>query len=250
MSGAGPYPDLYGWRVARPRYPARNSETPAPLAPSERTVGQVVGEALKLYAAHWRRALAIGVLPALVGVAAVELGGWRGVALGAGVGSLVQTASFLVACGLVGGVALRSRHALTAYVAGVLVFIPVPFLAALFILPALAWLSLLGLVVPVALIERRSLSSSFARAVELARADFVHVLGTLATLAILTLLCQGVVAFTLHEFSEQTERVAATLAAIVLTPLLFIGAAILYVDQEARWRVRREAPVVSTKRAK
>jgi hypothetical protein len=29
------------------------------------------------------------------------------------------------------------------------------------------------------------------------------------------------------------------LAAIVLAPLLFLGAAVLYEDQEARWRARR-----------
>jgi hypothetical protein len=234
--------------VARPRYPSQR-ETPPPLAPEERTVGQLVGEAIRLYAAHWRRALAIGVLPAVLGVAAVELGGWSGVALSAGVGSFVYTSSFLVASGIVGGVGLRSRHAATAFVAGVLVFVPVPFLAALFILPALAWLAFVGLVVPVALIERASFRTSFTRAVELGRVDYVHVLGSLATLAILTLLCQGVVAFALREFSEQTERIAASLAGIVLTPLLFLGAALLYVDQEARWRVR-VAGAEGKKRAK
>ena len=202
-------------------------------------MGQVVAEAIRLYGRHWRRALAIGVLPAVVGVAAVELGGWRAVAFGAVAGAVVQTASFLVACGLVAGVGLRTSHAGTAYAAGVLVFLPVPFLAVLFVLPALLWLSLLGLVVPVALVERLPFRASFRRAIQLARADFVHMLGGLATLAILTLVCQGVVAYTLREFSEQTARLAASLAAIVLTPLLFIGAAILYVDQEARWRVRQ-----------
>ena len=137
------------------------------------------------------------------------------------------------------GVPLRSPQALTAYVAGVLVFLPVPFLALVLILPALVWLALVGLVVPVALIEALPIRRSFSRALELARADYVHVLGGLATLAILTIVCQGVVAFSLREFSDQTERLAAVLAAIVLAPLLFLGAAILYEDQEARWRARR-----------
>ena len=200
-----------------------------------------MAEAIRLYQANWQKALAIGVAPAIVGVAAVELGGWAAVLLVAAVGSLVQTGAYLVACSIVGGVGLRSRHALTAYVAGVLVFIPVPFLSVLFILPALIWLALLGLVVPAALIEGLPFGRSFARAVELARADYVHVLGTLATLAILTLVCQGVVAFSLREFSEQTERLAAVLGALVLAPLLFLGAAVLYYDQEARWRVRAGA---------
>jgi hypothetical protein len=200
-----------------------------------------VAEAIRLYQANWQKALALGVAPAVVGVAAVEVGGWAAVLLGAGVGSLVQTGAYLVACSIVGGVGLRSRRALTAYIAGVLVFIPVPFLSVLFILPALVWLALLGLVVPVALIEGLPFRRTFARAVELARADYVHVLGTLATLAILTLVCQGVVAFSLREFSDQTERLAAVLAAMVLAPLLFLGAAVLYYDQEARWRVRTAA---------
>lgn len=235
--------------MARPRRP-RSTERPAPLPPAERTVGQLVGETIRIYAAHWKRALAIGVLPAIVGVAAVELGGWRAVVLGAAVGSLVQTASYLVASALVGGVELRRPQALVAFAAGVVVFLPVPFLAVLLVLPALVWLAFVGLVVPVALIERTTLARSFGRAVELARADFAHMLGGLATLAILTVLCQGVVALTLQEFSEQTSRVAAGLAGVVLTPLLFIGAAVLYVDQEARSRPRGEGRVVSARTAK
>jgi hypothetical protein len=236
--------------VPRPRYPEKNAPLPAPLPPESRTVGQVVAEAIRLYAAHWKLGLAIGVLPALVGALTVEVGGWAAVAIGSSVGALVQTASYLIACGLVGGVGLRTRRALTAYAAGVLVFIPVPLLAVALILPALAWLALVGLVVPVALIEGRTFRRSFGRAVELARADFVHILGGLATLAIVALVSQGVVTFSLREFSNQTGRIASTLAVLVLTPLLFIGAAILYVDQEARWRTRRSRVDVSIERAK
>jgi hypothetical protein len=212
------------------------------LPPATRTVGQVVAEAVRIYQAHWGRALALGVVPAIVGVVTVELGGWASVVFGVVVGSLVYTASYVVACSIVGGVPLRTPQALTAFAAGVVVFVPVPFLAIVFVLPALVWLALLGLVVPVALVEGLPLRRSFARAVELARADYVHVLGSLATLAILTLVCQGVVAFTLREFSDQTERLAAVLAAMVLAPLLFLGAAVLYEDQEARWRARGSGP--------
>jgi hypothetical protein len=38
----------------------------------------------------------------------------------------------------------------------------------------------------------------------------------------------------LHTQGNQTERVAVVLADLVLSPLLFIGAALLYVDQAAR----------------
>ena len=243
VSGATPYRPVYLSAVARPRYPKKGEPLPPPLPPASRTVGQLVAESLHVYGAHFPVGLAIGVLPAVVGVVSVELGGWRAVVLGAVAGAAVQTGSYVVACAIVGGVPLRMPDSARAFAVGVLVFLPVPFLAVLFLLPALVWLALFGLAVPVALLERCWLGAALQRAFELARADLAHVVGGLATLAILVLVSQGVVAFTLREFSDQTEKVAALIAAIVLAPIVFFGAAILYVDQEARWVARSAAPV-------
>jgi hypothetical protein len=122
---------------------------------------------------------------------------------------------------------------------GLLVWVPTPFLALFFILPAVAWLALVGLAVPVAALEAASLRGSFARATRLARADFVHALGSMVTLALLVFLCQSVLFFVLRDQGDQTQRWAAFLANVVVSPLLFLGAALLYYDQEARLRLPR-----------
>jgi hypothetical protein len=45
-------------------------------------------------------------------------------------------------------------------------------------------------------------------------------------------------ALLLRSGGEATERVAALLADLVLSPMLFVGASILYFDQAARFRVK------------
>ena len=126
----------------------------------------------------------------------------------------------------------------TALVAGFLVFLPFPLLVSVFVLPGLAWLALLGLAVPVAIAERLPLRDSFARAIALGRADFVHALGSLATLAITVFLTQSMLFFLLRAQGEQAARGAGFLAGVVVSPLLFLGFALLYVDQAARLRSR------------
>jgi hypothetical protein len=75
---------------------------------------------------------------------------------------------------------------------------------------------------------------SIRRGVQLARADYVHALGSLATLAITIFLTGLVLFFSLRELSDQAIRVAGLLALVVLAPIFVLGAAVLYVDQEAR----------------
>ena len=125
-----------------------------------------------------------------------------------------------------------------ALVGGVLVFLPFPFLTAFFILPGLAWLTAFGLVVPVLALEQIGFGTAFLRAYKLARADFVHALGSLATLAILVFLTQSMLFFLLRGTGDQTLDIASFLAALVVSPLLFLGAALLYFDQEAREDLR------------
>jgi hypothetical protein len=127
----------------------------------------------------------------------------------------------------------RSRL-VVAWLAGWLVFAPVPFLVLAFVLPALAWLAGLGLVVPVLVVEECSVRDAFARAWRLARADFLHALGSLVTLAVVVFLTQAVLAFILRGFGDAAVWVAYFLASVVVSPLLFVGAALLYVDQSAR----------------
>jgi hypothetical protein len=215
---------------------------PPPLPPERRTVGQLVAESIRLYGARFSRALPLGIPAALVnGVA------WAGSSsearlLVVAASVVLMPVGFVAACALATGTALRARSALRAYGVGMLVFAPVPFLATAFVLPGLVWLALFGLAVPVTLVERLGLRASLRRSLRLARADFVHVLGGLATLGLVGLLTQATLFFVLREYAENTQRAAAILATLVVSPVLFLGAALLYVDQEARLRSREEPP--------
>ena len=59
-------------------------------------------------------------------------------------------------------------------------------------------------------------------------------LGGLATLTMLVFVTQIVISLLLQGFADNSERAAAFLAGLVLSPVLFFGAALLYVDQAAR----------------
>ena len=219
--------------MARARKPRATRELPPPLPPAERTVGQLVGEAIRVYGRSFWKALALGIPVALVNVLAWELP--RDSQVHAVLeGALLLTLSYVAACALVTGAPLRSRNALVAYAVGVVIFLPFPILTTLFVLPGLAWLALVGLAVPAALVEGLGFRAAFVRGYRLARVDFVHVLGGLATLALVVFLTQAVLFFVLREYAENTRIAAATLASLFVSPLLFLGAALLYGDQEAR----------------
>jgi hypothetical protein len=220
--------------MARPRYPRSDGPLPSPLPPADRTVGQLVAETIRLYGSRFWAALAVGVPPALVDAAAAELSTPARLVFVPLAGAVVLTGSYVAASVIVLGRPASHRLLATAFAAGVLVFLPFPFLVALFVLPGLAWLALFGLAVPVAVEEGLGLRASLGRALELGRADFVHALGSLATLAITVFLTRSVLAFLLRGSGDQTERIAALVADIVVSPLLFLGAALLYVDQAAR----------------
>jgi hypothetical protein len=216
--------------MARGRSPATR-ELPPPLPPAERTVGQLVGESMRAYGRNFWNALALGVPVALVNALAWLDRGQIQVVLAS---AFLVTISYVIACAIVTEAPLRTRNTLVAYVVGVAVFMPFPLLVAVFVLPGLAWLALFGLAVPAALVEGLGFRASFVRGYRLARADFVHVLGGLATLALVVFLTQTVLFFILREYAENTRVAAATLASLVVSPLLFIGTALLYVDQKAR----------------
>jgi hypothetical protein len=150
------------------------------------------------------------------------------------VGGVLLSASYAAASALAANARLTRISALVAIAAGAVAFVPFPFLVLGFILPGIAWLAFVGLVVPVAVIERARFRAAFSRAVELARADYVHALGSLSTLVILYVLTRLVLVILLRGTGDQTERVAIFLADLVISPLLFLGAALLYFDQAAR----------------
>jgi hypothetical protein len=211
-----------------------STSRPVALPPAERTVGQLVAEAIRFYGDNFLRCLWIGVAPAALAVVTPHVSRTLGVILAPTLYGSLLSASFVYASMLVLDEHPDRRRLVTAWIAGWIVFAPVPFLVLAFILPGLAWLALVGLAVPVLVVDPVSLRGAFRRAWRLARADFVHALGTLATLAIVVFLTQTVLVFLLRGAGGAALSTALFLANVVMSPLLFVGAVLLYLDQAAR----------------
>jgi hypothetical protein len=221
--------------MARPSYPRAGEPRPAALPPEERTVGQLVAESIRFYGENFLRCVVLGVPPALLAVVTANVSRKLGLILAPTVYGALLSVSLVAASVMMLDRRPPTRRLVVAGVLGWIVFVPVPFLALAFVLPALMWLAAVGLVVPVLVAEELSPRESLRRAWQLARADYVHALGSLATLAIVVFLTQAMLVFILRGAGGAAIDVAVVLANIVISPLLFIGTALLYVDQTARW---------------
>lgn len=198
-------------------------------------MGQLIAEAIKLYGQHFFRALPLGVLIAVLSqitahasreaVSAVFL-----------LAAPLFSAAYAYAAQLALQVRAQMRVWVVATVVGSLVFVPAAFLFPWFALAAVLWLGLVGLSVPAAVAEGGSVGDSLRRGLALGRADYVHAAGSLAALAVLFYLARWGLALLLESQADNTVRTAIFIADTVLGPLLFLGAALLYVDQTARLR--------------
>ena len=214
----------------RPPQPA-----PPPLPPETRTVGQLVAETIRLYGSRFWRSLALGIAPAAAGLILAEAPGAARLPLAFTVAAAAASLSFALATGVVAKERLPRRRLAEATGIGVITLAPAIVLLGLLgifgLLPAVMWLGFAGLVVPVITLEKRV---SYRRAFELARADLAHGIGSLATLALVGLLTAYVLFFTLRSAGTAALRASAFLSVLVISPLLFLGGALLYYDQLAR----------------
>jgi hypothetical protein len=202
---------------------------PAALPPAERTVGQLVAESIRLYGRRFWAVVPLG-LPFV----AVDLAG-----LGRGVD--MQTLLLWACAPLFCAAYVRSsqlvtggRPTLAAFAAAVLVFLPFPILVRLYVLPGVVWFGLFGLGVPAAVGEGLGVRAALRRGRDLGRTDLVHAAGGMAALALVYGVSRGFLLVLLHTQGDQTQAVALVLADLVLSPLLFVGAGLLYLDQAAR----------------
>jgi hypothetical protein len=212
---------------------------PPPLPPETRTVGQLIAETIKLDGRHFVRALPLGIL---VGVLSQVTAGARREIVGAILVAAAPlfSAAYAYASQLATDTRAPRRSWLVAVVSGSLVFVPAALLLPWFALAGVLWLALVGLAVPAAIAEGGSIRRSLRRGLALGRADYVHAAGSLAALVILFYLARWGLALLLESQADNTVRTAILLADIVLAPLLFLGGALLYVDQDARLRSREE----------
>jgi hypothetical protein len=210
---------------------------PVALPPAERTIGQLVAESIRFYGEHFWSSLALGLAPAVAAVVGANVSRRTALILSPTVFSALLSASFVYASVLVLGSRPTRRRLVEAWLAGWLALAPVGFLVLAYVLPGLVWLAALALLVPVLVAESQALRAAISRAWRLARGDVVHQIGSLLTFAIVVFLTQAVLAFILRGFGDAAEWVAYFLASVVVSPLLFIGTALLYIDQSARVEV-------------
>jgi hypothetical protein len=183
---------------------------------------------VRTYGNHFWTVLPLGLPIAVVNQISVGHRLWVQVAVLAAAAPALS-AAYVGAC-------LRIRRGpwLVPCVLGTLLILPVPLLMLLYVFPAVAWLALVGLAVPAGVFERRGFAAALRRGVELARADYVHALGSLAALTIVFGVTKLALVVLLHGTADAAERTALFLGDLVLSPLLFLGAALLYFDQAAR----------------
>jgi hypothetical protein len=207
---------------------------PPPLPPETRPVGQLIAEAIRLYGRRFWAALAIGIPIGVFGALTNGLHGRDYLLLALVPGAVLITLTYVAAAVIVADRPVRRRRLLVAFGAGLIVFIPFPILVLGYVLPAIAWLALVGLAVPAAVIEGTGVFASLKRGLELGRADYVHSLGTMAALGIAFYLSTRVLALALNAGSGQAAEIARPLAEGALWPVVVFGASLLYFDQAAR----------------
>jgi hypothetical protein len=204
---------------------------PAALPPATRTVGQLVAESIRFYGERFWPCLILGV-PFLaidlislgLSVTAQTLAAWA-------LGPLV-CAAYVRACTLLA----EEDWSWTAYAVALVVYIPFPVLLRIYLLPGIFWFAVFGLAVPAVVFERLGFRAALRRGFALGRADLVHALGGLATLCIVYGVCRFALLVLLHTQGDQAQKIAIVISDVVLSPLLYIGGAFLYVDQAARVR--------------
>jgi hypothetical protein len=221
---------------------------PPPLPPETRTVGQLIAEALKLYGSRFLPSLALGLPLALADqLTGLALGGRFNVedvaverqilvylAL-----SPVFAGAYAAASAVVAGERPSASTFGVAVGVGTLVFVPAALLIPWFSIAAVLWLALAGLAVPVVVAERKGPLAAVRRGLQLSRADYVHVAGGIAALVIVFWVAWAMLVLLLRSQADNTVRAAVFLADVVLSPVIFLGAALLYFDQEARSRIGR-----------
>jgi len=210
-------------------------DLPPPLPPAERTVGQFVGETIRAYGDNFWRALPLGIPIAIADQFSAHHHQVPQILVFLAVGPLIVLA-YVRACSIV----LRVEPTVLSFLVAGLIYLPFPALRAVVVLPGIAWFAFIGLAVPAALVEKKGFRDSLVRGRQLGTADYVHALGSLAILVLVVGLGDTALTAALHTQGDSSQRVALFVSDFVLTPLLYLGGALLYVDQAARVGSRRQ----------
>ena len=228
--------------MARERTRSRTRKPlPAPLPPETRTVGQLVAETMRLYGRRFFVALPLAVPITVTDQLVIghRYGGSAVIYLAA---APVFTAAYVYASAIVTGTRPSLRRTATALAVGTLVFLPAAVALPGLSIGAVVWLALVGLVVPAAVAEGGGAWALLRRGLALGRVDYVHAAGSLATLVLILAATRPPLWTLLRLQGDSSARVAFALADVALSPMVFLGAAVLYLDQAARLGSRARRP--------
>jgi hypothetical protein len=217
----------------------RSRALPPALPPAARPVGQVVAEAIKLYQGSFWRALALGIPVAVADQLIADRTLSERIVLLVAVSPAFSLA-YAAACAIRQEESPPLRVWALGVLVGTLTFLPAAALFSWFAIAAVLWLGIAGHAVPAVMAERVGLLPALRRTVQLGRADYVHAAGSFATLALLFGLTRLALGLLLSSQADATVRVSIFLADLVVSPLLFLGAAIVYVDLAARVGLTRD----------
>jgi len=199
----------------------------------------VVAQGIELYQRNFWRALLLGLPVAVVDQLVT------GLSIPEKSAALVAASPFF-SLAYAGACAIRQNERpplrvwLSAVALGVLTFLPAALLFPWFAIVSVLWLGLAGHAVPVVMAERPAPVAALRRTIVLGRADYIHAAGSFATLAILFAITRYTLGLLLASQADAAVRVAIFLADLVMSPLLFLGASIVYVDLVARVGLSRE----------
>lgn len=217
----------------------------------------MIAESLKLYGDNFLPSLVLGIPFAVSTVLTHWLGsnGYVSRSPGEGIAldrklleqSLVLTAlapfltaAYIRACTIEGRDRITTATTALTLAVGTLVFLPAAFTLGWFSLLGIAWLGIVGWVVPVLVHEQLGLGPAFRRALALSRADVAHAIGGLAALVLVFYVTRRVLELLLREQAGNGALVAAALADLVISPVVFLGSALLYRDLAARVGTTKE----------
>jgi hypothetical protein len=192
-------------------------------------MGQVVAETIRAYGSDFWRLLPLGIPLAVADQLSVRHSPVAQIAV-----YLALTPLFVAAYLWAIDRVQRVRPTRTALIVAVIIYLPFPALRAVFVLPAIAWFAVIGLAVPAAAVEHLGLREALERGRRLGTADYVHSLGSMAALVIVVGVSADVLSALLHTQGDNGQRLAVFMSDLVLSPLLFVGGALLYTDQAAR----------------
>ena len=210
-------------------------------------LGELLAETVRLYGERLWAAAAIG---AFLAGAVLAAGLLDQVLLGIAVIAPAVTVCYAVAARIALGDPAGEAWGQVGLRAPVLVpltiVVSLPFVLGiidvLILFFSVAWFAFVGLAIPVAMIERAPAGTSWfgritfalTRATDLARVEFLHVLGVSAALVLIYALLGPFLGVLLTGFADNGRIAARVMANGVLGPFFFLGLSLLYFEQEAR----------------